>query len=622
MMNPKALLALLVTMLIWGVSPVFIRTLSLNLGPGDHLVIRYAIASTLFVLGLVITGGWRIAPQDLPRLLTISIVGFVGYNLGSAYGFERLSAGVGSLVIGTQPLLIAILAAVIVGERLTIAAGVGLIVGLAGIIALFWNDLTAADPNASTLIGAILIFLSGLAWALYVVLSKPLIQKYGAYPITAFSVAIATIAMTAYFVSPATLTTLQAMTMESWIAMLFMAVISTLVAMVTWNYGASRVSAATSGAMLYLVPPLGLAAGALLLNEPLTLNALAGGALILLGVAIAQFGSKPPISPRPLLRTPIRPPKQKSTTLAFAAVLFAVTMWGLIPVAMRFLVLDLTPQSVMILRLVPAGLIALLVVTAMGVRRIEWRDWGRILIAALLGNAGYQILAAFGLETVPASWTGMLFGLEPVFIALFAVILAGDRLSGWLVGGIVLALAGTAALMFGSTSVAADEVSPFGLTLVALSTMGWAIYTVVIKPVAAKYGSFQTGCLAMGISAFPMFFFMTPDLPGIILNLTPVQIAVVIFTVIFGTFLAISAWNYALGHMESALAGMFLYVQPIVAAIGGILLLDERLSWPLVVGGALIILGVMTAQLGPRFSMGRLQDRDFPRRTRPVELRA
>jgi drug/metabolite transporter (DMT)-like permease len=126
----------------------------------------------------------------------------------------------------------------------------------------------------------------------------------------------------------------------------------------------------------------------------------------------------------------------------------------------------------------------------------------------------------------------------------------------------------------------------------------------------------------MGISAFPMFFFMTPDLPGIILNLTPVQIAVVIFTVIFGTFLAISAWNYALGHMESALAGMFLYVQPIVAAIGGILLLDERLSWPLVVGGALIILGVMTAQLGPRFSMGRLQDRDFPRRTRPVELRA
>ena len=61
---------------------------------------------------------------------------------------------------------------------------------------------------------------------------------------------------------------------------------------------------------------------------------------------------------------------------------------------------------------------------------------------------------------------------------------------------------------------------------------------------------------------------------------------------VFGTFLATSAWNYALGHMESSIAGVFLYVQPIVAAIGGILLLGEQLTWPLLLGGSLIIAGV------------------------------
>jgi drug/metabolite transporter (DMT)-like permease len=71
------------------------------------------------------------------------------------------------------------------------------------------------------------------------------------------------------------------------------------------------------------------------------------------------------------------------------------------------------------------------------------------------------------------------------------------------------------------------------------------------------------------------------------------------FVVVFGTFLATSAWNYALGAMDSSIAGVFLYVQPVVAAAGGILLLGEHLTWPLITGGALIILGVAIAQFGP-----------------------
>ena len=74
------------------------------------------------------------------------------------------------------------------------------------------------------------------------------------------------------------------------------------------------------------------------------------------------------------------------------------------------------------------------------------------------------------------------------------------------------------------------------------------------------------------------------------------------FVVVFGTFLATSAWNYALGTMDSSIAGVFLYVQPVVAAIGGILILGEHLTWPLLVGGALIILGVAIAQFGPIIS--------------------
>jgi drug/metabolite transporter (DMT)-like permease len=590
-MPVKALLALLFTVIIWGVGPVFIRSLSVALGPSDHIVIRYTIVAVVYAIGLLVLGGWRIERRDWPRLLLISTVGMIGYNIGSAFGFELISAGMGSLIIGTQPLLIAALGAIAARERLGAIAMVGLGIGFAGTVLLVWRDLGLSEDASSLIKGSALIFFCGLAWAVYVVGAKPLTRKYGSYSITSLSIIIASLIMVPALARTSTLDTIAAMTTRNWLDMGYISILSTLVATITWNFGAARLPAAAAGAFIYLVPIIGVAAGALMLSEPITPGMALGGTLILAGVAIAQFG--------PLLRL-------GDKALALAAVLFAVTMWGLIPVAMRYLILELSPQSAMVLRLYPAGLLAIIILSTIGVRRIAPRDWLRIVVAAVGGNLGYQILAAYGMQSVPASWTGLIFGLEPVFIALFAVLLAGDRLTVWLVAGMAVSLIGTAALMLGSTLVPSADVGLIGLLMVTASTMGWGIYTVVIQPVSKKYGSFEVACLAMGIAALPMAFFVTPDFPQVLQSMGATEWLAVGFVVVFGTFLATTAWNYALGHMDSSIAGIFLYVQPVVAAIGGILLLGESLTWPLVAGGVLIIAGVAIAQFGPLMRKTRL----------------
>lgn len=583
-MAMRAFAAMMFTIVIWGIGPVFLRSLSVDLGPADHLVIRYTIVTAIFVLSLAIFGGWRIERQDWPRLLIISLIGMMGYNLGSAFGFAHVTAGIGSLIIGTQPLLIALMGTLIAKERLTVAAIIGLIVGFLGIVLLVWHDLGITSDSWGFLVGCSMIFLSGTAWAIYVVVSKPLIQKYGAFSISAMSLSLCSAVMVPMLARPSTLTTLANMTPRSWLELGYIAIISTMICSFTWNYAASRMKAAASGAFLYLIPIIGVAAGALILREHVTSGMVMGGALILAGVAIAQFGDRL---------------KLRGSLAALAAVLFAVTMWGLIPVAMRYLVTELSPQAAMVLRLYPAGLLAIIVCLFTGVRQIEWRDWGRIIIASLAGNLGYQILAAFGMQSVPASWTGLLFGLEPVFIALFAVVFAGDRLTPWLIGGIFVSMLGTAALMLGSTLAPSGDVSLLGLVLVTLSTMGWGIYTVMIRPASIKYGALPVACLAMAISALPMPLFVSMDFPQTLASMNMTAWLAVGFVVVFGTFLATSAWNYALGSMDSSIAGVFLYVQPVVAAIGGVLILGERLTWPLLLGGALIILGVAIAQFGP-----------------------
>jgi drug/metabolite transporter (DMT)-like permease len=287
----KPVLALLFTMVVWGIGPVFIRTLALDLGPANALVIRYAIVSVVYLTGLFILGSYRIAAADWPRLLAMSWIGMLGYNLGSTFGFEHVPAGIGGLIIGTQPLLIALLAALLARERLTTATLIGLAVAFVGTALLFWNDLSAADESSPLLKGALLIFLSGVAWAVYVVLAKPLIQTYGAYPVSAISIALATVPML-FMASADTIATVKAMDWRDWGNMFYLAVISTLIATITWNFGASRLPSAAGGAFLYLVPVIAVIAGAVLLHEPVSANTLLGGTLILLGVAIAQVGPR------------------------------------------------------------------------------------------------------------------------------------------------------------------------------------------------------------------------------------------------------------------------------------------------------------------------------------------
>ena len=297
-MDTRALAAMLFTIVVWGVGPVFLRSLSLELGPADHLAIRYTIVTVIYVALLAIFGGWRIDRQDWPRLLVISLVGMIGYNIGSAFGFAHITAGIGSLIIGTQPLLIALMGTLIAKERLTVATVIGLVTGFLGIVLLVWQDLSVSVDGWSFILGCSLIFMSGLAWSIYVVVAKPLLQKYGSFGITALSLTICSLVMVPMLATPATLGTLTAMSTRSWMELGYIVVLSSVVASITWNVAAARMSAAASGAFLYLIPIIGVAAGALILHEQVTLGMVIGGALIMAGVAIAQFGDRLGLSMR------------------------------------------------------------------------------------------------------------------------------------------------------------------------------------------------------------------------------------------------------------------------------------------------------------------------------------
>ena len=287
----RALAALTLTALIWGFTTVVVRTLATAMPPADLLVIRMAIGGVLMAGLLTIGNGWRVASRDLPRFIACGLLGITGYNTLSTYGLQTTPASLGGLILGIEPLFIAVFAALLLGERIRAVTAIGLALAAGGTALLFLGPGAGHDGAVGgswTLLGPLLVLASAAIWSLSTVLSKTLLRTYGASRVTLLTSLIGLVPLMGMG-SPHTLETVRTMSPWLWLLMLHLAVLGSIVSLQLWSYGLKHIASASAAAFIYAVPLISVAAGVLLLGEPLTVTLLMGGLLIMAGVLVAQL---------------------------------------------------------------------------------------------------------------------------------------------------------------------------------------------------------------------------------------------------------------------------------------------------------------------------------------------
>jgi drug/metabolite transporter (DMT)-like permease len=289
-MPVKALAALAFTILVWGVTFVFVRAFSVAAAPYDALIIRLVCAALLFAVILAFGPGFAIERRDLGKLALVSLTGMLGYFVGTVFGFAYAPAGLGAIVMATQPILIALLAATAGSERLTPFTIIGLVISFAGTALLVWGDgLSPAQLAGSGLAhGLLMIFLGGGAWAVFVIFSRRLIETYGALKITGLASLIIAIPMLP-FIDNGTIAVLKSLDRNGLFSLLFLTFVGATASLVAWNYAAGQLKPSLLGASLYLVTPLSVLAGWAMLDEQVTVQILIAAAVIMIGVAVSQI---------------------------------------------------------------------------------------------------------------------------------------------------------------------------------------------------------------------------------------------------------------------------------------------------------------------------------------------
>jgi drug/metabolite transporter (DMT)-like permease len=162
-----------------------------------------------------------------------------------------------------------------------------------------------------------------------------------------------------------------------------------------------------------------------------------------------------------------------------AAALFTVTIWGGWIVATRVGVTsNLAPFEIAILRTIPPGLILLPVFL-----RIPWRAvWARHIAAMVIGaGAPHMLVVSSGMQFAPVADVGALLpGTMPLFVALFAFVLLGERLDRWRLAGFAMIIVG--GLAVGSTSLLTGDPGEWrGHILFLTGAAMWAAYTIGLR---------------------------------------------------------------------------------------------------------------------------------------------
>ena len=241
------------------------------------------------------------------------------------------------------------------------------------------------------------------------------------------------------------------------------------------------------------------------------------------------------------------------------------------------------------LRLVTAALALSLITLARRVGLPERGDRLRVVIAGLVGMTFYLAILYVGLQVVEAASAAILIALTPIFVALLSGPMIGERLTAWGWSGLLLACAGAALVILGQGGGLDLGISSLLLLVAALAH---ALYNVLAKSLVARYTPLQVATWSMWVGAVTSLPLLL-SAPGRVAGAPWDALLSFIFLGVCGSALGFVLWARAMVGAPAAVVSSALYATPPLSALIGWLLLDERPTIWVVVGG-IVVLGAVT----------------------------
>jgi drug/metabolite transporter (DMT)-like permease len=278
--------AALVTVVLWASAFVGIRSAGRTFGPGALSLARLVVATAALGTVMIVRSERLPSRSDLrvvgAPLLLCGLLWFFAYNIALNSGERRVDAGTAAMLVNVGPVLIAIVAGFVLHEGFPRALFTGCAVAFAGVVVI----ALATSSRSATTTGVLLCLAAAFAYSGAVVAQKVVLRRLSPLQTIFLCCVIGTSACLPFAGQLTHQLGRAHGTSIGWLV--YLGLFPTAVGFMTWAFALSRSDAGRLAAVTYLVPPISVLLGWLLLSETPASLAYLGGALCLVGVGLTR----------------------------------------------------------------------------------------------------------------------------------------------------------------------------------------------------------------------------------------------------------------------------------------------------------------------------------------------
>lgn len=234
--------------------------------------------------------------RDWWTLVVLAVVGGYGSMWLNFEGLRFVSAGLERVILFLYPTLVVVMSALFLQHHITRREWFAMLASYAGVVLVVWHDVALTSlhlslSSAHTLYGALLVLISAIVYAGYLLVSGQMIPKMGAGRFTACTMSLAALASGGHFASTTPLTSLLHLPTAVYGLALLMAVLATVLPSVLMNMGIQQLGSQRASLISAIGPVSTIVMAYVFLGEPLSWIQGLGTVLVLAGVMAVSMQS-------------------------------------------------------------------------------------------------------------------------------------------------------------------------------------------------------------------------------------------------------------------------------------------------------------------------------------------
>lgn len=288
--------------------------------------------------------------------------------------------------------------------------------------------------------------------------------------------------------------------------------------------------------------------------------------------------------------------KQKLTA-AFFALSFAEILWGINVPVVKLGLRNIPLPVFLSVTILGAGLLTLPLALKYW-KPISSKDYALLIVGSLIGISLGNVVLLIGFERIPSVNAALISLFGPLILFILSVQFLKERFNLRTFLGILIAFLGTAVIIGKPwSSSGTDQYMLTGSLFIVLAVLCSVIAILIYKPILKRVDPYQVTSLHLLFGIVPVAIYSLPHLSA----LSPDQAGKNGYLAIFFNIVLITTANclfmYGLKIKKAQEVGIFGYLHPIAAAIGGWFILSEVPSKKVIIGAILIFWGIYYAQI-------------------------